>query len=172
MRPGNRFFLVGANRSLPGRDKREDADAIGRSLEISFLEQACMLPEGLLLRPCNNEGTLELVNMTIAEISQASGYHPATSHRDTTRDVEIKHESCFLSHDIVVYDAARYDGDSWQFLASNPRPLEQNFLEIPLEQLTKCGLARRLQLQEGLSDAQRSELYSLTKLALLERLAH
>ena len=147
---------------------------LGRSLSVAFFEDAGSVMQGRSVRPIEGleSSDLILTNRTIAELSQASGFFPTLHGNEDARNVEIMHEMKILQHEVVMYDVARNDPDTWNLVLTRPRFIEDNFTETTdLASMTKMALARQCQLRRGLSDEQRNNLYLLTKQALLDQLS-
>ena len=68
------------------------------------------------------KGELKVYTRTVAELSVAIGYHPASGADTTARDIEIMHENAWLSHDLVRYTTHRVGTSEqpWSFVLSNP----------------------------------------------------
>jgi hypothetical protein len=180
---GNRYLFVAENKSLPNREAPMTDHAVGRPLAIAWFEQTYDEADGELggdvVVPCDRDaaGSLKLVNSTIAEIARAAGYYPVVGSNVTERDVEIIHEREFLNHGIVQYDCVRArnvisesgDTEHWAFsLSAVGYDVEDVAFESrDFAALTKMGMARMIQLRDGLDDNRRSELWSrYTKTAL------
>lgn len=169
------YFFVGANQSKPGRDARQESEALGRSLAVAFFEEEDNLAEGKLLKPIDDNGDtiLHLQNKTIAELSLACGFHPAVSHNDTAREVELMHEAALLRHDVQMHTVVRHDENNWKLVLVDSCFIEDHYVDtVAIQDMTKMGLARQIQLKEGLDDLGRNSAWSMTKQALLNRLAN
>ena len=88
------------------------------------------------------------------------------------------HEQTLLDHDVVRYDALRVGGtleapdDPWMFRLSNPEDVEDFWYnQRAVGEITKMALARQIQRRDAMTVAQRYELWSLSKDALLAALA-
>ena len=119
--------------------------------------------------------------MTVAEISVAAGHHPPVGVNDTARDVEIKHEAEFLSHDLCKYESERlgidFESDNaegihaWSFILRNEVLVEDAYFDhADLHKVTRMGLARLIQRNTGCSDAQRNEYSRMVRAALFAML--
>ena len=67
----------------------------------------------------SDDGQLEFMNATIAEISKAGGYYPEITPDMKPRDEEILHEDRMLNHDIMCYTSMRIARDAsalWSFM--------------------------------------------------------
>jgi len=174
-RLGNVFVYIGTNQSLPNRDRKHVTEAIGRSLSIAFFTPKDEIAEGKVLEPTEKgtQGDTDLVvtNRTTAEISLASGYFPTLPSNHTAREAELDHEANMLRHDVIMWDVKREGPGNWNLVASNPRLMEDDFMEkVAVADMKKIGLARQIQLREGLSDNDRNNLLKYSKPALLARL--
>ena len=111
---------------------------------------------------------------TVSEIARAAGYFPQVEIDDTAAIVEAKYEDKLLCFEVIHFDSARIgeDVDPWGFILSNPVDVETLcFNTRGVVDLTKMALARKLQLNDGTSDALRAELWQLSKDNLLAALA-
>jgi hypothetical protein len=171
---GNVFVYIGANQSLPNRDRKYMTEAIGRSLSVAFFNEVEVVADGRILAPTDTDihNDLSVTNRTVAEISLASGYFPPLPANHTPRDAEVAHEANVLNHDVVMYDAKRDGTLNWNLLISSPRFMEDDFAQkVNVADMKKIALARQIQLREGLSDDARNDLLKYTKAVLLARLA-
>ena len=170
------YFFVAANKSIANRDRRMEDDAIGRSLSVAFFEERDVVIDGVIVQPTKgfDNFELELMDCTIAELSKACGFHPAVAVNATARDVELLHESMILGHDAMSHTTTRiYDEDHpWLYKLSDPTLLEEHYIAVtPMDELTKMGIARQIQLLRDLTDAARNDLWANTKAALFADLA-
>ena len=109
---------------------------------------------------------------TLAEMRKAAGFVLHVSVNDTARQVEIALEQGFVNHDLLRFQHKRVpsdldeEGDPFVFLLSGPADAEQVFwVHTQLCDLTKMGLARRLEVEQGRN---RLTCYSdLDKLAMI-----
>lgn len=137
---------------MPGRADRADSDAIGRSLGISWFEKIEDAGSTYVRRVAREGEHLELSLRTLAEILRSAGHTPAVSVHETARDVELALEASFLHHSLVRLDSVRETSadDPFVFSLSNPLDAERLFWdETPLDAMTKMGLARRLEMEQG-----------------------
>ena len=172
-----KYLRVAENKSLPGRDQPAEGSAMGRFLMVAWFEKKEQALQGIVVSPvAGGAGELELMPSSIAEISRAAGFHPPVGPEATEREVELLHEQAFLQHGVLLYTSERV-GDSsnpWSFVLSEPRDPEDDFIETrPQHALTKMGLARSLQVRDGLTDKQRDDMWSkLSKDELLVAFGH
>ena len=175
-----RYLFIAENKSLPGREEVQPDEGVGRVLSIVWFRRADdegSCADGIRVVPiAGDNGKLETMESTIAEISLAAGYYPPVGDSESAREVELKHERHLLSHDIVVYHARRCtyaDGEEWGAswawsLDENSTDIEEHaFLHRDLNTLTKMSLARQLQLRDNLTDNQRDRVWTLNKDTLL-----
>ena len=113
--------------------------------------------------------------VSIAEISTAAGFYPEVTSTMTERDVELLRERQLLEHNLARHSSRRvgvWDGP-WHFQLFDAALAEDFFADTKrLDNFTKMGLARTLQRRDGLTEAQRSQLWSsLTKQELLAAVA-
>jgi len=172
---GSAFVYIGANQSLLNRDRKHLTEAVGRSLSIAFFTAATELAEGKLLEPTEKhmpgDSDLAVTNRTIAEISLASRYFPTLPSSHTAREAELAHEANMLRHDVIMYDAKREQVGNWNLIVSNPRLMEDDFMQkVAIADMKKIAIARQIQLRDDLPDADRNNLLKYTKAALLARL--
>ena len=169
------FFLVARTRSAPGKEAATHDEAQGRSLAIVWMEKFMDVPEGIHIRPvAGRTGELHMELCTVSEIARAAGYFPQVEIDDTAAIVEAKYEEKLLSFEVIHFDSVRIgeDVDPWGFILSNPVDVETLcFNTRGVVDLTKMALARKLQLNDGTSDALRAERWQLSKDNLLAALA-
>jgi hypothetical protein len=164
------FFLVIRTRAAPGKDAPDDADAHGRAMALAWFSREREDLDGIHVKPMAGKGDIHVVDATVAEISRGCGYYPAALPDDTTRAVELKHESMFMRHGLVHYQSLlSTDAEHpWNFVLSTPTNVETRiFNSRGIADLTKMALARHLQLLEGTSDVLRDTHWGMTKEALL-----
>ena len=64
-----------------------------------------------------------------------------------------------LRHDVIMWDVKREGPGNWNLVASNPRLMEDDFMEkVAVADMKKIALARQIQLREDLSDDDRNNL--------------
>lgn len=166
-RTPRRFLFVAETKSLPGRDLPSEGAALGRALMVAWFELAEQAMQGAIVSPvAGGQDGLQLMPCTIAEISLTAGFHPTIPTNASEREVELIHERAFLGHGVLRYDCERI-GDSesaWRFVLRNPVDVEEHIsASRPLEDMTKMALARALQLQDGLTDAERDAAWGRLK---------
>lgn len=162
-----RFLFVAETKSLPGRDLPSEGAAMGRALMVAWFELTEEAMQGSIVSPvAGDQGELQLMPCTIAEISRAAGFYPTTPAEASERDVELIHERAFLGHQVLRYHCERIgtSDHAWQFCVRDPVDLEEHIAASrPLADMTKMALARMLQLRDGLTDADRDSAWAKLK---------
>ena len=108
------MYLSTENKSSAHRDHRKANKASECSLSITFYEENDMGIDGIIVQPAAGYDNLdlELVEFTLAKISQACAFHPAIGINATPRDVELLHELSLLNYDVITYSTEQiYDAD-------------------------------------------------------------
>jgi len=164
------FAYIVENKSLPNRETPAIDTAIGRFLNMIWYKRAeeeYQPMGGTAWVPMSDRSVtqeIEIVNMTIAEMSKAFGYYPQMGSSTTERELEIQHEQRALSHEVGVYtcERARVGDDFWGLVSHDVcENIETYFWEhTPIDGLTNMALARRLQIRDGLTDNERDNLWS------------
>lgn len=174
----DRYLYVAENKSLPNREARARGEAIGRELMVIWFKKADEQPDtGTVLVPTADlgRGEIELVGMTIAEISRAAGLHPDVPAAASDRDAEILQENILLDESgVVAYSYERViDEESpsdWLLLLQEPGMdiEDKHFDSTPFDLVTNMALARVVQRRDGLDNDQRDRLWnSCTKRELM-----
>jgi hypothetical protein len=162
-----KYLYVAQNKSLPNREAPAPGSSIGRPLSVAWFERGdgdqCL--GGEYIKPVADD-SLEVLNLTIAEISRSAGYYPLLEPNESERGHELIHERDLLQHGIVVYTCARAKSadpqEMWGFsLCAAPRDIEDHAFEVrELGDLTKMALCRQLQLRDGLADIERNNMWA------------
>ena len=87
---------------------------------------------------------------------QAAGLVLPVGCADTARDVELALEEQFMDHGLVRFAHQRETNaeDPFTFIVSHPNDAEKVMWDhTPLLELNKMGLARRLEVEQGLPRA-------------------
>ena len=153
----NCFFFVAENKVLPGREAPGEGEAIGRPISLCFYEGAGESPSGVIVKPVEGSASgnsLQIGQYTLAELVRAAGFYPDVLAGESARDVEVKLETHFLDHDLLAFKSERMfgssPGDEWTYCLSDPAPAETVYQDtVPLADMTKMCLARRLELSGG-----------------------
>ena len=168
------YFYVAENRSLPGRDAPAEGEAISRPLSVTFFQRVEHALGGTIVEPCDSQSSsLQLQNVTIAEIALACGFQSGAFATD--REAEIAIERQFLSHSVLHFESKRMSEDPqrpWVFLLYEESDAEEFFVETAPSRsdLTKFALARWLQKEHGHTDAWRDHAWTaLSKQVLLRQ---
>ena len=186
--PRNVFFYVAENKSVAYRDAPKQGEAIGRAISVIWLEMSTSseLPDCLgaarptLFVPASDgaDGELHIADISLAEISLASGYYPpdvAPHHSD--RDVELMHEQRLLQHAVERFASMRTpatQGAAWSFIVDLDAGecIEfWNYENRDMGDHTKMSLARQLQERDGLTDDVRDRAWALPRATLVAALA-
>ena len=177
------YFWVAENKSVAYRDASKEGESIGRALSIIWLveshDQTCEEDLNVgerVFEPASGQ-SLEVANLSLAEISLVSGYYPpgVTPHH-SDRDVELMHERKFLDLCAERFESRRAgvnDGSLWRFVVdvSSGVDLEHwNYATRDMGDHTKMSLARQLQVRDSLSDEGRNKVYGQKKAVLLAAL--
>jgi len=172
-----RFFYTAENKSLPGRDMPGEGAAVGRPLSIVWYQREEEIAGGIRISPCAGPlvgatSSLAFTSASVAEISQAAGYHPPVNVDDSARTVELKHERAFFSHGLLRWAGNRSPSPDtpWDYIVAEPTDAEEYYVGTleSMGDLTKMGLARLLQRRGGHTPEWRDDLYNrLNKGALL-----
>jgi hypothetical protein len=166
-----KYFLIAKVQAAPSTRIVREGETKGRKLAIAWFEAVSEDADGLHVRPVAGRlGGLELVSLSVAEISKASGIYPVLAADATPADEEARHELGFLNHEVLHFESTRNtDAECpWGFTLSNPTNIEEyTFASRPLQKLTKMALSRHLQRSEGSSDAVRDARWNLPVTALL-----
>ena len=102
------YFFVGEHKSFAGRDERAAADAIGRSLAVTWFEKFDNSPGGTLVRRVDRGGdSMQLMLVTIAETIKAAGHVPPIGSDASARDVELLLEASFMDHSLTRFEHMR-----------------------------------------------------------------
>ena len=146
-----KFFFVGETKVIPGRDARAPGEAIGRPVALCWFEQIDEDANGIIVQRVNcRDAHMELMLSSPAELIRAAGCYPTPSDTASARDVEIELESKFMNFALNIFTHQRMDSDHlddpFTFHLSEPTDAEAALWgSTPVEDLTKMGLARRLE---------------------------
>ena len=165
------YVFITENKSLPGREKRSEHEAQGRSLACAWFQTVDDTdPNEILVQPVDrSSASLATQLSTIAEILHTAGEpYPALGADATASQVETAMEACYARQDWLLWDSSQQwlDETPWRFILSNPQPAEETYLALtPLEQHTNMALASILEREKGLDRAKAWR--SLTKAGLI-----
>ena len=166
-----KFFFVGETKAIAGRDARVEGDALGRPIALVWFEQIDEDADGPIVQRVNcSKAEMELMLSSPAEVLRAAGCFPTASDSATAREVEIELEAKYMDHSLTIFNHRRSSSDHFDdpftFHLNNPTDAEASlWASVAMEDLTKMGLARRLEVTHGENRA--SAWRNLSKLALL-----
>ena len=172
-RNSKKYLLVTENKSVAYRADSKPDQTFGRHMSVVWYEEALevdpdeeLSASEIFLLPCGGDlPTLPVQEMTIGEISLAAGYYPTVLPNQTERDIEILHEQAVLNNNVEHFESRRCHGPGWaRIVKSDTRAdIEWWFFEqTDLNEMTRFAFARMLQVRDGLTDAQRTRVWSLT----------
>eukprot|EP00973_Karenia_brevis_P059730 8314747-Karenia_brevis.AAC.1 len=177
-----KYIYIAENKSVAYRDGPAEGDAMGRAISMIFLEQIedeHDVDEYLdnhehVFQPITEDGSIQIVDMSIADISLHMGVYPLhATHDKSERDIEVLHEDMFLDMNPHRLESRRLvtgATTSWKFIldvASGIAIEEWVQGVLDLGDHTKMALARRLQVRDGLTSAARNRVWQLPRQALL-----
>ncbi len=180
----NTLIYIAENKSVAYREERREGESIGRAISIIWLEadtseirETLEAGEVMFSPPSGADGTLDVQNISVAELSLAAGYYPPNVTGDhSDRDIELMHERHFLQNNVERYKSRRAsvtDGTAWRFVVDMESGVDIEYWNYETRDLgdhTKMSLARQLQERDQLSDDQRNKLWSQKKATLLTAL--
>ena len=137
--PTEQYLFVARARAAPGRDRRADDDAQGRSIAHVWFQPELddngvnrVGPDGdsVIVKPIEGLlGQLILKAASLSEILGAAGVYPIVGATDTARDIERQLELKFLDYDLVRYKSVRVgtEIDPWSFCLMDVANAEEVF---------------------------------------------
>ena len=164
-------FFVGETKIIPGRDAKAEGEAIGRPIAITWFQKVDTDSDGMIVQRVNDtRHEMELMLCNLAELIRAAGCYPTASDTATAREVEIELEAKFMDYSLVVFTHTRmadeHFDDPFTFHLSNPSNAEHvHWADLDLPEMTKMGLARKLEVAKGFDRA--NAWKTLSKSALI-----
>ena len=179
-----KWFYIAENKSVAYRNKPKPDHVVGRPLNVVWFEAAdddieikdiAQASDQILTQCSGRCSSLNVQNMSIAEISITSGYFPAgILPHHTERDVELLHEMAILRNNVEHFESrwAELDnGSGWVLICDSASGVDLEWYAFnshtDVGDMTKMALARALQVRDNLSDAERTRIWNLSKTILV-----